>query len=161
LTRKLFYVLPVCLTLHTNDIAKVHVCITTAIHLRSHKPTLNRSVTSMQLAKQPNKHNSFQRKIFRKTFPKSWPSPEGLVFLFFVQWLPAAAPDATQTWCSWRRICRMMEWNASSTNWRRAADVSKNGQSHWLANATPSSLFTCTHVQQVSTTNSQSKFILI
>lgn len=102
-----------------------------------------------------NHGDPFQRKIFRKTFPKSWPTPLGLFFLFLVQWLLAAAPDAVASWCSWRRICRMMEWNASSTKWHRAADVSKNGQSHWLANATPSSLFTCSHIQHVSTTINQ------
>ena len=120
----------------------------------TYKPTWSRPITSNTLAK-ANHTDLSQRKIFRKTFPKSRPTALGL-FLFFAQWLPAAASVAVESWCSRRRICRMMEWNASSTKWHRAADVSKNGQSHWLANATPSSLFTCSHMQQVSTISSQS-----
>ena len=92
-----------------------------------------------------------QRKIFRKTFPNSRPIPFGLFRAFFGHCPPAAEVDASSS-SRWR-IWRMTEWKASSTKWRRAADVSKNGQSHWLARASPSSLFTCPHSTNQSNSN--------
>lgn len=44
--------------------------------------------------------------------------------------------------CSVFLTCRIIWWNTSSTHWRLAAELSKNGQLYWSASAWPSTVET-------------------